>query len=210
MEQLTISVGVCLQESSSEAQRQCGEDIADEYRSYYLRYSSPRCAAVKDSVARHECRLKSNDDFAKALGDLYGAWEKVRIGAEGAPAVAEAWKDTITCLEGQGFKDINRDLLFAWQRFNPPAQWEAYEKGLSQEDKELRFRMYQPARDCAKMHGLFDAQDVAWAKELRRLDKEEPELVGGLINEGLLEALEKPGTARFLGGNVPEGDASSR
>ena len=210
MGQLTISVGACLQESSPEAQRRCGENIADEYRSYYLRYSSPRCAAIEDSEAQRECRMDSNDDFDKALGDMYGAWEKVRIGAEGDPAVAEAWKDTTTCLEEHGFKNIDRDLLFAWQRLSPPADWEAYERGLSPEKKDLRFRMDQPARDCAKEHGLFDAQDIAWAEELRRLGKTEPELVGGLINEGLLEALDKPGTARFLGGNVLESDTNSR
>ena len=103
---------------------------------------------------------------------------------------------------------MDRDLLFVWQRLRPLAEWEAYEKG--PETKDLRIRMDQPARDCAKAHGLFDAQDRAWAEELRRLSKSEPNLVSGLINEGLLEALEKPGTARFLGGNVPEDDASSR
>ena len=134
LEQLMISMETCLQESSPEAQRRCGEGAADEYSSYYLRYSSLRCAAIEDLETRHDCMIKSNDDFNKALGDMYGAWEKVRIGAEGDTAVAEAWKDTTTCLEEQGFKDVDRDLLFVWQRLRPLAEWEAYEKGLSPDE----------------------------------------------------------------------------
>ena len=62
--------------------------------------------------------------------------------------------------------------------------------------------MAGPSKECAKIHGLFEAQDAAWAEELRRLDKTEPETVAILIRERMLEALEKPGASRLVTGYI--------
>ena len=54
-----------------------------------------------------------------------------------------------------------------------------------------------------KKNSLFTAQDTAWIAELERLDQDEPETVDILIQEGLLEALKKPGVETFLTADRP-------
>ncbi len=117
--------------------------------------------------------------------------------------VVRAVKDTITCLDDMGHENVDADLLFGWQRFEHPDEWKAREEALTQEDKDSIAELHEPSRDCAKKNGLFTAQDTAWIAELERLDQDEPETVDILIQEGLLEALRKPGVEAFLTGDRP-------
>ena len=194
-----------------EAQRQCGDDIVADYKLVTLRYG-PQCsgltgdltAPISDTPPRGPrpstaCLQEMTDKGLKAVFDMYEAWTKVRIGGNRAPAVVAAWKDVDACLEGKGYEDVDRELLFIWQRLGPGTDKEQqYLSAMRPEAMELGQELTEPSRDCGKRHGLFDAQDTAWAAELRRLDEEEPATVEHLIQEGLLEALEKPGTAKLL------------
>ena len=194
-----------------EAQRRCGDDIVAEYRLATLRYG-PQCSGLTEEVSpvasdtppsgAHPstvCLQEMTDEGLKAIFAMYEAWTKVRIGGDRDPAVVEAMKDVDTCLEEKGYKDVDPELLFVWQRLGGGTEKEQqYMSVLTPEARKLGEELMEPARDCGKMHGLFEAQDAAWAEELRRLDKEEPATVEHLIREGLLEALEKPGTAKLL------------
>ena len=183
----------------------CGNEIAGEYNSVFFRYGPDRCGGTRPgSDARATCVEQAMGDFFKSFEDMWEAWRKIRIGGDTDPAVTGAMKDTVTCLEGKGFEKVNTDLLFGWQKVGSPAESKAREGRLSPEEKELRDTIREPSRDCAKEHGLFEAQDKAWTTELRRLDKDEPELVADLIREGLLETLEKPGVAMILTGDIPQ------
>ncbi len=204
-EQLTQHVrNTCQQEPTEAEQRQCGEDIVQEYRSVLYRYGASRCAGMRSgSSAKLECVHRSSEDLEKGLVSMFEAWDKVRIGGNRDPNVVTAMKDVVTCLEGRGFEDIDQGLLFVWQGAESPGDMKAGEGQLSVTEKSLAADLLEPSIDCGKQHGLFDAQDVAWVTELRRLDKEEPETVADLIREGLMEALDKPGTAAFLAGDMP-------
>ena len=140
---------------------------------------------------------------------MFEAWAKVRLRGDRDPEVVKTWEATVTCLEDEGFSNVNRDILFPWQDLSLPAEYRAKEEALTRDDKELRETIIGPSQDCAKREGLFAAQDTAWTAELQRLDNEEPELVADLIREGLLEALEKAGVTMYLSGEFPDQDDAS-
>ena len=200
MEELADHVKeTCHTKPTTTEQRQCGEDIVQEYDSFGLRKGPPKCAGLGVRTnARAECYLDSSKDTGKVFDNLYEAFGKVRIGGDRDPDVVKALEDTITCLEDQGFKDINQDLLFGWQKTKRLQDRQAQEALLSEQDKDLRERLIEPSQSCAQQEGLFEAQDAAWAAELRRLQNAEPELVTDLIRGGYLEALEKPGVMTSL------------
>ena len=201
--QLTREVAdTCGQETDTAAQLRCGESIVAEYSTTFLHDSSAKCVGITEGAPRVECFRHSSEAVIKALDSIWDAVEKVRIAGNRYPDVVKAMDDVITCLEGKGFDRVNHDLLFGWQKTLRPSEQQARNEKLSPADKELRDRMVQPTMDCSKQEGLYDAQKVAWATELRRLDEEEPELVEVLIREGLLEALEKPGITIVLTGEV--------
>ena len=180
------------------------EDIVQEYHSVLFRYGPSRCEGIRfGSSAKLECVRRSLEDLEKGLVSMFEAWDKLRIRGNRDPNVVTAMKDVVTCLEGRGFEDIDQDLLFYWQGAESPGDMKAREGRLSVTEKTMAADLLEPSIDCGKQHGLFDAQDVAWVAELRRLDREEPETVADLIREGLMEALEKPGTASFLAGEMP-------
>ena len=120
------------------------------------------------------------------------------------PEVVRTMKDVITCLEDRGFEKVHPSILFTWQPLESPTETKARRDQLDQDAKDLQARIEEPSKDCAKEHGLFEAQEAAWAAELRRLDKEEPALVANLIREGLLEELEKPGISPHISGDDPD------
>ena len=199
----------CRTRDTTAAQRACGERIALEYNSMLFRYGAGKCAGIgPGGDAANECVLQASEDFNNVMNGLLEAWEKVRIAADQDPEVVKARDATVSCLEAQGFKNPNRDLLLPWQRGDTPQESWDREAALSQEDKDLRERLFEPSRECGKQEGLFAAQETAWAAELRRLEEEEPEVVADLIREGLLEALEKPGLATFMTGDLLSDDAS--
>ena len=99
----------------ADEQRQCGENIVSEYRSLFYRLGPVKCAGVYDGSASTECVRQSMDDLDKGFARLFEAADKVQIGGNRDPAVVEAMDEAIKCLEDEGFKNVNRSLLFTWQ-----------------------------------------------------------------------------------------------
>ena len=193
-----LVVNTCEHLPTAAEQWECGEAVVAEYDSISLRRIGYHCDGITHSSSEREtCTHQALEDFAKALRNLAEAWEKVRLGAADDPDVAKATEEVVGCLKAQGFEDVGKELLFPWQVMEFPAAEKARDERLTQQEKQLR-------DDCAKQHGLYETQKTAWAAELERLDKEEPDLVADLIREGLLETLRKPGVPLFLSGEVPQ------
>lgn len=189
-------------------QWECGKGVVLRYDSFDSRYGLAQCWGIPGpGPVAEECSRQAMENFNKAFTNLFDSWAKVRIGGDRDAEVVKAWDATIACLEDMGFKDVNRDILFPWQDFSPPDDHVAKEDALTGPDKDLRERLREASRDCAKREGLFAAQDAAWATELRRLSKDEPDLVAHIIREGMLEELEKPGVTALLSGD-PLDDAN--
>ena len=177
----------------------CGKGISAEYDHFGFRYGYGQCSGVDGSSDESEaCSHQAVQNINKGFQNLHETWAKVRVGGDRDTEVVKAWAATVACLERAGFRDVDRDLLFPWQAFDPPDDHLAKEAALTGPDKDLREHIREPSRDCAKQEGLFAAQDSAWATELRRLSKDEPDLVALIIREGLLEELEKPGASPYL------------
>ena len=195
----------CTDESGDDGEaRRCGEEIAREYRSTLFQTSVARCVGISDFYERSECMEHAFSDLGKALDGITEAWGKVVAGGNGDPAVGLAMKDTLACLADAGYEKVDPDLLFGWQRNESLSDHKLRESGLSHDDRKLRRELLAPTNDCAKQSGLYEAQDAAWAAELRRLDKTEPATVAILVQEGLLESLEKPGVTAYITGDLPQ------
>ena len=102
--------------TTSQEQRKCGEDIIKEYRGFALSTGATQCYGISNSDDYLQCRVDTVDQVSKAIDEMSEAWYKVKIGGDRDPVVEEAKKDTVACLEGRGFKNIDLDLLFYWQR----------------------------------------------------------------------------------------------
>ena len=179
----------------------CGTDIASEYRSSLFRHGPAKCTALEaGSEGLRECLIISSKDIDKAFLGVFEGWEKVRAGGDADSQVVSALKDTITCLEGLGYENVDTEILFDWQRFDSPQDGKERENLLTQEQKDLRAELRMPSDSCAKRNGLYAAQDVAWAAELEKLHENEPDTVQILIDEGLLEALRLRGIEAILKG----------
>ena len=194
----------CSSLATADAQLACGESIVQEYKTFLIRMGPYKCGSLAaGSEGLMECLSTANTDTEKAFIAIYEAWGKVRAGGDAASEVVTALKDTVTCLEDLGHENVDAELLFGWQRFENPADQKERESARTQDQKGLIATLHEPSRDCAKKNGLFTAQDTAWIAELERLDREEPETVEVLIQEGLLEVLKKPGVETFLTADRP-------
>ena len=188
---------------TSDEQRQCGRDIVSEYPSTAFRHGAVPCSGITKEGPRTDCIREGMADLNKGAVFRLEALTKVKIAGDQYPAVVQAMKDTAACLSDKGFKITNPDRMLFWQRVASEDDIKSSEPLISPEDKELFLTRKKPTQDCAKHHGLFEAQKAAWSAELRRLNKEESELAAVLIAEGMLEALEKPGTPWFINGERP-------
>ena len=192
---------------TTDEQRQCGETIAAEYKSFLFLLGPAKCGGIEDASEASACSRATFEDMSKGFTRLFEAGDKVRIVGNRDPAVIEAMDEVVACLGDKGFEKVNEDFLFTWQATGSPADYEKQRDALSSEDRKLIADLREPSRDCAKERGFFAAQDVAWTAELRRLSKDEPEVVADIIREGLLEALEKPGVPAFLTGDDARGSS---
>ena len=193
-------------------QRQCGEDTAGEYRSYLMRLSVGRCLGIPSGTERvQECLTDTVHEYEQVQLNLWEGWEKVQTVGDRAPEVIKAMDAVIVCLEGDdhGFNNVGADLLFPWQDFTHPKEHRAKEDETTGSENDLRERLVEPSQTCAKEEGLFVAQDASWAAELRRLSNDEPGLVADLVQEGLLEELDKPGASALLTGSFITRDGAS-
>ena len=194
----------CSSFTTAAEQLKCGEDIVNGYDSMLFRYDYAKCAGIESpGEVATQCSQGVMGATNKSFSGIFEGWEKMQIAGNQDPEVVKAWDATIACLEDKEFKNVDRELLFPWQRTDDPATHVAKEEALTGPDKDLRERLIEPSRDCAKQNGLFTAQEAAWAAALRQLSKTEPGLVADLIRDGLLEELEKPGVSIYVGGGLP-------
>ena len=189
-----------------EAQLACGTKIASEYRSLYIREGVTRCYAInKDDFRREkdDCLVASFERVNTATDLLHVGWNRVRAAGDAAPGVVQAMENVVTCLKDMGHADAHPDHLFLWQRFEHPVDYHARVDAQTPEDKAIKERLHEPSKGCANEHGLFEAQDASWQRELERLAQEEPDVVDVLIREGFLVHLYEPGPAINLTGEIP-------
>ena len=194
-------IDTCRSLSTGDAQRECGNEIALEYNSLLFRNGAIKCAAIAPgSAAQSDCIGESAQSFDNSMDDLFKAWDLVRIAADQDEHVVKARENTVACLKDRGFENPKLELLFQWQAWDTPKEYLDNEAALSAAQKALRERLLKPSQECATEEGLFAAQEVAWAAELKRLKESNPQIVAGLIREGMLDELEKPGLATFVTG----------
>ena len=193
-----LVVAVCNGLATSQAQHDCGKRELADVSDYFIRKGPIECDGVSDSAYRQECYNQAFERWERQFYGLWEVWPKVRHAANGAPAVVEALRDVVTCLEALGYEQIDTELLFQWQRFDDPDTFDQREEGYTPEQKAARSELAEPADQCARQTGYYAAQDVAWTAEVERLYQEEPELAQPLRNEGILEILRGPETAPFL------------
>ena len=201
MEELVLHVREsCRTEPTTTRQRECGDAIVTSYHSYAFRHGQIRCDGIEEKSERRACAEQDAQERDKTYLLLGESWEKVRIGGDRDPEVVKVKEATIECVEGKGFK-TNPDLMFRWQLPGTPEQQEKRATFTRAEEK-LRNRLAEPTKVCAKQEGLFTHQSRAWLAELRRLEKEEPDIARPLILEGFGDTLIKPDGPAFITGDV--------
>lgn len=184
---------------TADEQRRCGREIADQYESISIRFGLVACAGITDSVEQEDCITEDWRQLEAAFEEHRVAWGKIREGGDMDPAVLTARTATLACLEDAGHENPDQDLMFHWQHHHLSFdQYHEREDGLTEEQKDLRESLIAPTVKCADETGLFAEQDRAWAEELDRLQSDQPELVAGLIREGVQAAFERPGVTTFL------------
>ena len=194
----------CSGEPGADAQIACADNILASYKSFTYKLGPWRCAALESGTEDiQSCLTRSAEDTDKGYEALFEAWGEVRYGGDRDARVVTALKDVTTCLSDAGYPDVNVDLLFNWQRADHPHDHKTREERLTDSEKTLRSDLVEPSRDCAKKNGLYTAQEAAWTDELNRLHRMEPRTVQILIDEGLLDALGKPGASVLLTGEQP-------
>ena len=193
-----LVISACSGLATSEAEHNCGREELADVSDYFIREGPIQCDAVADSSYQQECFSESYQNWEKFFSGLEGMWPKVRLVVARDAAVITAQRDVMTCLEASGYESIDSDLLFPWQVFEDPTVYEEREAGYTEAEKAMRLELWEPADQCARQHGFYEAQDAAWLAELNRLSKEEPEAAKPLLDAGLLEILQAPGAAAFL------------
>ncbi len=193
----------CASEPDADAQRRCGEEAVQDFDGMLYRLGPARCLGIDDGDVRNACIFETMEDAAAVSQTMYSAWEQIRAAANQDPEVQRTLDATISCLDGAGFAGVDHGILFHWQHLLLPAEAAAREDRLTDVDKDLRERIREPSRTCARQEGLFAAQDAAWLAELRHRQEAEPQAVAALIREGFLEALERPGEPSFITGDPP-------
>ena len=199
-EELMVHVEeTCSLLETADEQLRCGREIADQYESISLRFGIAACAGITDSVEQGDCMAEDWRQWEEAIAGHQAAWAKIREGGDRDPAVQAARAETLACLEDAGHENPDQDLMFHWQHHHLSFdEYHEREDGMTEEQKDLRESLIAPTVKCANETGLFAEQDRAWAEELGRLQSDEPELVAGLIREGVQAAFERPGVATFL------------
>ena len=193
-----LVISACSGLANSEAEHNCGREELADVSDYFIREGPIQCDAVAYSSYQQECFSESYQNWEKFFSGLYEMWPKVQLAVAGDAAVATAQKDVITCLKDLGYQNIDSELLFPWQIFEDPTVYEERESQYTQAEKARRLELWEPANQCAKQHGFYEAQDAAWLAELERLANDEPEAAKPLLDAGLLEILQAPGVAAFL------------
>ena len=193
-----LVISACSGLATSEAEHNCGREELADVSDYFIREGPIQCDAVTDSSYQQECFSESYQNWEKFFSGLYEMWPKVQLAVARDAAVATAQRDVITCLKALGYQNIDSELLFPWQIFEDPTVYEERESQYTEAEKAIRLELWEPADQCAKQHGFYQAQDSAWLAELERLAKDAPEAAKPLLDAGLLEILQAPGVAAFL------------
>ena len=191
-------LSACSGLATSEATLACSRRELADVKHYLTREGIIRCIALTDAAARSECSNQSSQRVEQFFTGLFEMWPKVQGVVDRDSAVATALMEVITCLEDLGYEEINPELLFPWQVVEDPTVYDEREAGYTEVEKAMRLELWEPADQCARQHGFYEAQDAAWLAEVERLAKEEPEAAKPLLDAGLLDILRAPGVAAFL------------
>ena len=194
-------ISVCAGLSDSEAEHTCGQRELANVSDYFMREGPIQCDAITAPDHQQNCFAQSYERWQKHFAGLFALWPKAQQAVAQDPAVIAATKAVLSCLERMGHEKINTELLFPWQKLESPKDNEKRESGYTVEEKTARIELWEPADQCAKQTGLYEAQDDAWLVELERLAKEEPEQAKSLLDAGLIEILKGPEIAAFLRSN---------
>ena len=194
-------LSACSGLATSEATLACSRRELAEVKHYLTREGILQCIALTDFDARSECSNQSSQRVEKFFSGLFEMWPKVQLVVARDAEVVTAQKDVITCLERLGHEKIDPDLLFPWQLLDDPVAHGKQEAEYTAAEKASRLELWEPADQCAKQHGFYEAQDSAWLTEVERLAKEEPEAAKPLLDAGLPEILKGPEIAAFLRNN---------
>ena len=191
-------LSACSGLADSEATLACSRRELADVKHYLTREGIIQCIALTEADARSECSNQSAQRVELFFSGLFAIWPKIQLAVAGDAAVATAQREVMACLEALGYESIDSDLLFPWQLLDDPVMHGNQEAGYTEAEKAMRLELWEPADQCARQHGFYEAQDAAWLAELNRLSKEEPEAAKPLLDAGLLEILQAPGTAAFL------------
>ena len=191
-------LSACSELDTSEATLACSRRELADVNHYLTREGIIRCIPLTEADARSECSNQSAQRVELFFSGLFAIWPKIQLAVAGDAAVATAQREVMACLEALGYESIDPDLLFPWQLLDDPVTHGNQEAGYTEAKKARRLELWEPADQCARQHGFYEAQDAAWLAELNRLSKEEPEAAKPLLDAGLLEILQAPGAAAFL------------
>ena len=185
----------CRKLPTTDEQRRCGKEAVKEYNSIRFRHGQLQCSGIVDFDDWNSCGLSQTSRKARVTDYMWEALQRVRVGGDRDPAVAQTKERFAACLEDRGYRGVEWHIMLWWQY--PHDTW-----GRSDE-VALVNEIYGPAKKCGHQTGLFKAQAKAWATELTRLYQEEPTVFEDLVREGALEALEREDPPPLVTGELP-------
>ena len=132
---------------------------------------------------------------APSLDSVLGALRDVNQAVARAPDVAEGYTEVLVCLAGKGHPNVNVGLLFPWQDFLIPAEYETRMRGYTDAERSLRRELFALADDCAMGDSAYyHAQGEAWRAEVKRLRSSNSSKVKPLVDAFIVDVLELSGS----------------
>ena len=181
----------CAGTGDSAAELSCARNRLEDVQSYFLREVVMPCAAISDDLDRQQCINEHGQASLTYMRILWSTWGDIQSVVDSDAEVKATQAGMADCVVRKGFARPAPDDPIAWQVNKPPDA--PRKRGADQSLAEL-----MAIDQCAKDAGLYAAQETVWLSEIYRLQREDPEHVRPLIENGLLTALEAEGVAPFL------------
>lgn len=191
----------CKRSGTAQEERACAEDYLEGWRDYQSRLVLA-CTPISSLDAARECMEQAITTLLESQQGVRQLWTEIQPAVSSNAEVEAAQQKVIRCLADQSYSDVAPKLLLTWQKkwiyFGDFDAAKAQRKSLTSEEQSFMDKLAEPLDQCAKNHGLYEAQDSAWLAEVRRLVKEDPAKAQPLLDWAILEILEQPGIAHFL------------
>ena len=181
----------CAGVGDTAAELRCARHRLEDVQSYYLREMSTPCTAISDDSDRQQCLHTTAVTATEHLHATWAVWATIQNAVDSDAEVKATQARMADCVVKKGFARPGPGDSIAWQVNKPPQSIE--KRGAEQSRAEL-----EAIDQCAKDAGLYEAQETVWLSEIYRLQREDPERVHPLVENGLLTALEADGIAPFL------------